>query len=167
MSEKEGLKTYIDEKKLKEEISIDMVNLDSAMTSHAGLELHYATQSAHARFQYEKVKSLVEILEAKLDAEVRESLSESAASSGKKAPTEASIKAAVLVDKRYVAARSRLIEAQHIWKLCEAAENSFRSRKDMILEIARDRRKEREGDLRVLEEKKESLLKMLGNKNSA
>lgn len=163
-----GLMTYIDEKKLKAEISIDVVNLDSAMMTHAGLELHYASQSANARAQYERVKGMVEILEAKLDAEIRERLTEEAATAGsKKSPTEASIKAAILVDRRYVSARSRLIEAQHIWKLCEAAENSFHSRKDMILEIARDRRKERDGELRVLEEKKENLMKILAERKSA
>lgn len=154
-----ALKTFIDNKQLKVEIGIDMTNLDQAMITHAGLELHYATQTANARHQYERVKSAVEILEAKLDAEMRDTLAATAEAEKKKAPTEAAIKAAVLVDKRYSGAKSRLNEAQYIWKLCEAAENAFHSRKDMLLEIARDRRKEREGQLRVMEENKESLLK--------
>lgn len=146
------LKQFIDDS-VKRDISINTADLDSEMIQHAALELHYAMQTAHARYQYERIKSAVEILEAKLDAEYRESLAAAAESEKKKGPTEAAIKAAVLVDKRYASAQSRLHESQHIWKLCEATENAFRSRKDMLLEVARDRRKEREGELRVLEEK--------------
>ena len=150
------LKQFIDDTKVKVDISINTADLDSAMIQHAGLEWHYATQTAHARYQYERIKSAVEILEAKLDAEYRESLAAAAEGDGdkkKKAPTEAAIKATILADRRYASAQSRLHESQHIWKLCEATENAFRSRKDMLLEVARDRRKEREGELRVLEEK--------------
>lgn len=149
-----SLRQFIDDKQVKVDISINTADLDSVMIQHAALELHYATQTAHARFQYERIKSAVEILEAKLDAEHRELLNAPAAEGEKKkAPTEAQIKAAILTDKRYSAAQAKLIEAQHIWKLCEATENAFRSRKDMLLEVARDRRKEREGELRVLEDK--------------
>ncbi|MNR43263.1 hypothetical protein D3C85_1618700 [compost metagenome] len=42
-------------------------------------------------------------------------------------------------------------DAHAVWKLAEVAANAFDQRKDMILELARDRRKEREGQLRVLE----------------
>ena len=158
------LKTFIDGNQLKLEVGIDMTNLDQAMVTHAGLELHYATQTANARYQYERVKSVVEILEAKIDAEMRDVLALAAEVEKKKAPTEAAIKAAVLVDKRYSSAKSRLHEAQHIWKLCEAAENAFRSRKDMLLEIARDRRKEREGQMRVMEDSsKDEALKRRAN----
>ncbi len=140
-----ALNVFIDSDQVKADISINLADLDTAMIEHAGMELHYASQTAHARRQYERVKSAIEILEAKLDAEVR------TAAVGDKKPTEASIRAAVTADRRYSAAQSKLIDAQHIWKLCEAAENAFRSRKDMLLEVARDRRKEREGSLRVRE----------------
>lgn len=140
-----ALKSFIDVDQVKADISINTSDLDSAMIEHAGLELHYAMQTAHARRQYERLKTANEILEAKLDAETREKWV------GEKKPTEAAIKAAVLADKRYSTAQAKLIDAQHIWKLCEATENSFRSRKDLLLEVARDRRKEKEGQLRVLE----------------
>lgn len=140
-----ALNSFIDPNQLKADISINTADLDTAMIEHAALELHYASQTAHARRQYERIKSAIEILEARLDAEVR------TAWVGEKKPTEAAIKAAVLADRRYSTSQSKLIDAQHIWKLCEAAENAFRSRKDMLLEVARDRRKEKEGQLRVLE----------------
>lgn len=158
-----ALNTFIDTDQVKMDISINSADLDTAMITHPGLELHYATQTAHARRQYERLKSAVEILEAKIDADVREKWV------GEKKPTEAAIKASVLADKRYSSAQSKLIDAQHIWKLCEATENAFRSRKDLLLEVARDRRKEREGQMRVLEgqEMRDSVLKMLRDAKAA
>ncbi len=148
-SEGIALKKFIDGDQVKVDISINLTDLDSVMTEHAGMELHYSTQTAHARHQFERLKNAVEILEAKLDSEWRESLL--AADELKKKPTEAAIKAAVLSDKRYSSAQSKLCDAQLIMKLCEATENAFHSRKDMVLELARDRRKEKEGGLRVME----------------
>ena len=158
-----ALKVFVDPDQVKVDISINMGDLDTAMIEHPGLELHYAMQTAHARRQYERLKAATEILEAKIDAETREKWV------GEKKPTEAAIKAAVLADKRYSSAQSKLIDAQHIWKLCEATENAFRSRKDLLLEVARDRRKEKEGQMRVLEgqEMRESVMKALRDAKAA
>lgn len=154
------LNSFLDYDQVKVDISINTSDLDTAMIEHPGLELHYAMQTAHARRQYERLKSAVDILEAKIDAEVRaDALSEA----GAKKPTETAIRSSVITDKRYVGAQSKLIDAQHIWKMCDATESAFHSRKDMLLEVARDRRKEREGSMRVMEnqEQRESLLKQL------
>ena len=125
-----------------------MADLDSAMVEHASLYVHYASQTVSARRQYERLKNAFEILEARLDAQYREAL----ASEGKKA-TEAAIRNALVADSRWSGAQARVIEAQSIWKLCEVAESALVQRKDLLLEIARDRRREREGELRVLEAK--------------
>lgn len=146
-----ALNTFIDSEKIRVDISINLEDLDRNMVEHAGLELHYSIQTANARRQYERIKNAVEILEAKIDAGVRETALLGAEEAKGKKPTEAAIKAAVLADKRYSSGQAKLIEAQYIMKLCEATENAFHSRKDMLLEVARDRRKEREGNLRVME----------------
>jgi hypothetical protein len=141
------LKPFIDTDKAKSDISIDLTDLDNSMITHPAMELHYSLQTANARRQYERLKNAVEILEAKIDAQVRENL---ASEDSKKKPTEAAIKAAILTDPRYSAGQSKLIEAQFFLKCCEATENAFRGRKDILLEVARDRRKEREGEMRVM-----------------
>lgn len=160
-----ALKSFIDADQVKADISINTADLDSAMINHPGLELHYAVQTANARRQYERLKAATEILEAKIDSDVRKTAAE--AEGGKK-PTEASIKASVLTDKRYSSAQAKLIDAQHIWKLCEASESAFHSRKDMLLEVARDRRKEKEGQMRVLEgqEIRESVIKAIRDRSA-
>lgn len=141
------LEVFIDQEKLKDDIKVDMTDLDTAMLQHASLFVYYASLAANARRQYERIKSAFEILEAKLDSEHRLKLKEANPKT-----TEAQIKAEVTTDKRWVTLQGKLIDAQHIWKLTEVAAESFVQRKDMILEIARDRRKEREGQLRVMEE---------------
>lgn len=139
------LKQFIDLNELKKDVAINPNDLDSALTEHAALYVHYAVNTVDARRQHERLKHAFEILEARLDAEYRESLAE-----GKK-PTEAAIRNALVADKRWSSAQARVIEAQSIWKRCEIAERAMEQRKDMILELARDRRKEKEGQLKVME----------------
>lgn len=140
------LDNFIDPDQVKKDLSINVADLDTAMAEHPGLELEYARATANARRQHERLKSAFDILEAKLNARYRESLSQ-----GGKKPTVDQIANSVTGDKAWSSGRSLVIDAQHIWKLCEATESAFHSRKDMILEIARDRRKEREGEMRVME----------------
>lgn len=135
----------MDPEQIKIDISINPTDLDNELIRHPGLQLHYALKTAGARRAYERLKSGVEILEARLDSSYRDKLFD-----GTKKPTEAAIRNALVADPSYAAAQARLIDAQHLWKMCEAVESSFHSRKDMLLEVARDRRKEREGSLRVL-----------------
>lgn len=142
-----GLNSFIDGDRLREDVAIDITDLDSAMVSHPSMYVYYATQTVNARRQYDRIKHAVEILEAKLDAEYRATL----ADEGKKV-TENMVKNALVADKRWASAQAKLIDAHGIWKLCDVAENAFMQRKDLILEIARDRRKEKEGSMRVLEE---------------
>lgn len=140
-----GLKTFVDAVQLQKDIAINPTDIDNAMLSHSALSVHYGINAVHARSQYERMKNAVEILEARLDNEYREALK---AENPK--TTEGAIKSAVLNDKRYSAAQNKLIEAQTIFRLAEVAADAFSGRKDLLLEIARDRRKEREGELRVM-----------------
>lgn len=141
---------FVDPEQLKKDVRIDPTNLDTAMIEHASLYVHYAMQTVRARRQFDRVKNAFEILCAKLDAEHREDL----AAGGKKV-TETLVENSVKSDARWSAGQARVIEAQSNWRLAEIAENAFHQRKDLLLEIARDRRKEREGQLRVLEQQKE------------
>lgn len=138
------LRTFIDINKLTEDVGFTIETLQDAMLKHTGLFVYYASQTIEARKQFEKAKAGVDILKAKLDDEHRTTLKAGGAKT-----TEGAIEAAVTSDTRYIGAQARLIEAQGIWKLCEVAESAFSQRRDMLLELARDRRKEREGELLV------------------
>lgn len=140
------LNRFIDPVAAKADVTVNPNDLDNAMMQHASLYIHYATQTVNARRQYDRLKNAFEILEARLDGEYREQF----ASEGKKV-TEAVVKNAIIADKRWSGAQSKVIEAGSIWRMCEVVEEAMSQRKDMILEIARDRRKEKEGQIRVLE----------------
>ena len=159
-----GLKRFVDPAQLSADVQINHANLDNDLVQHAGLYVHYAVQAVNARRQYERLKSAFEILEAKLDAEMREVM----AAEGKKV-TEAAIRNAIVADKRWSAHQAKLIEAQSIWKLAEVAERSFDQRRDMLLECARNSRKEREGDLRVkaAEAQREEVMGMVRARNAS
>lgn len=137
----------LDPEQVKIDIAINPTDLDTELIQHPGLQLHYALKTAGARRAYERLKSGVEILEARLDSSYRDKLFD-----GTKKPTEAAIRNALVADPQYASAQAKLIDAQHLWKMCEAVESSFHSRKDILLEVARDRRKEKEGAMRVLDD---------------
>ena len=137
--------SYLNEDKLKLDIMINGVDLDGEMIRYASIMLNYRINTAHARKQYERMKAGAEILEATIDADVR---SAPVADGAKKLP-EAGIKAAIYADNRYKRMQTMLIDSKFMYDLCVAAENSMDSKKDMLLEVARDRRKEMEGNLSV------------------
>lgn len=154
------LRTFIDTAQLTKDLSINPVNLDDAMIGQAALYMHYAGLTIEARKQYERLKSTVAIIESKLYAEIRARL----ITEGTK-PTEGQITSATQTDSRWVGAQAKLIEAQGIWRMCEHAENAFSMRKDMVLELARDRRKDKEGEQRIMEfnQQKLNLLQLMKN----
>lgn len=157
-----GLKQFVDADRLSKDVSINLADLDTAMIEQASLAVHYGTNTVQARRQYDRLKTSMEILEAKLDATYREVL----AADGKKV-TETMIANAIKLDKSWGAAQAKLIDAHSFWKMAEVAENSMYQRRDLLLEVARDRRKEREGQLRVTEMQgaRDQVLQALANKN--
>ena len=132
---------------IKRDVAINISDLDGDMVGHASMYVHYAMKTVAARRSYDGLKNTSEIRQAQLFAKHRSAL----LAEGAKA-TEAMIDAAVKTDVEYIKAQTDLINAQAAWRLAEVAESAFVQRKDMILELARDRRKEREGQLRVLEQ---------------
>ena len=160
--EKIALKTYLDAEKLSLDVSINLADLDTAMVEHASLYVHYATNTVKARKQYDRIKSTVEILKSRLYNTHRKMLAEEL---GK--VTEGMIEHAVVTDPKWASAQALLIEAQSIWKLAEIGENAFSQRKDLVLEVARDRRKEREGAMRVMgiKDARDNVLGILKNKD--
>ena len=152
-----ALHTYIDDDQVKKDVAIDSANLTAEMQNHASLYVHYATQAVRARRQVDRYKAAFEVLEAQLEAQYRETLRSeyeaTIASDPKnkaKAPTEAQIRAAVVSDPKWKAMSGRVIEAQHIHKLCEVAERAFEHRRELLLQIARDAARQEAGPLRVM-----------------
>jgi hypothetical protein len=140
------------------DVSINIADLDNAMIEHPSMFVHYAYLTVKARVIYDQSKNSSEIRQAQLSAKYRAQF----LADGVKA-TEGLIESSVKMDAEYNEVQTAMIKAQGAWRMAEVAESAFVQRKDMILELARDRRKEREGALRVMEGNagRESVLKGL------
>lgn len=136
--------TYVDPAQLKKDIAIDLSNITGALQEQTSLFVFYASAAVRSRRQYDRFKTAVEILEAQLDGVHRTVLKEENPKT-----TEGQIRAAVVTDPKYRAASARLIDAQQEYRLADVAERAFDSRKDMLLQIARDAGREQAGSLRV------------------
>lgn len=136
-----------EEQQIKKDVSINISDLDNEMIEHPSLYVHYAFKTVEKRRIFDRCKNTLEIIEATLSSIYRADLTKDGAKT-----TEAQITTAAKLDPRYKKANEALIAAQAEWRFSEIAESAFVQRKDLILELARDRRKEREGQLRVLEQ---------------
>lgn len=141
------VQTFIDTERLQVDVQIDPTDLDNMMIRHPALMVHYSIQVVKAKKQFDRFTNRLSILEAKLDKHYRAEF----ANEGKKA-TEAQIRNAITDNSAYKSMQQRVLDAQEHYRLCLVAEKAFDQRKDLILEIARDRRKEKEGQMRVTEQ---------------
>ena len=141
-----GNVNFINTEDLKRDVAINPHDLDNVMITHPVLLVHYSVQCVKAKFLFEAMKNKLDILEAKLDSYYRVKLAET----GKK-PTEVAIRNAIMANDNYVKMQKKVLSAQEEWRYCEIAEEAFSQRKDLILEIARDRRKEKDSQNRVFE----------------
>jgi hypothetical protein len=57
---------------------------------------------------------------------------------------------AVKADPRYANAQNQIIEARALFDIANDAREAYTQRKDMIVQISVDRRREREGQLRII-----------------
>jgi hypothetical protein len=142
---KSGLKVFVDVAQLKKDLQVNPNDLDDAVISQAPMFVHYAQQAAYARRQHEKAKLAADILESQLDSAWRKKLAEDG---GK--VTEKMVENAVKADPRYANAQNQIIEARALFDIANDAREAYMQRKDMIVQVSVDRRREREGQLRIL-----------------
>lgn len=136
------LKTFIDPDRLQDDLNFSTNNISLAMTRQAALFAHYSNLSAQAAYQHDRAKQQVELLEANLDQKFRDSLS----MAGTKF-TETSLKSLITKDSSYQSAVTRAHEARAIAKMVDTAADSFRHRKDMLIQVGADLREEKKGNL--------------------
>jgi hypothetical protein len=136
------LKTFIDPDRLQDDLNFSTNNISLAMTRQAALFAHYSNLSAQAAYQHDRAKQQVELLEANLDQKFRDSLT----MAGTKF-TETSLKSLITKDSSYQAAVTRAHEARAIAKMVDTAADSFRHRKDMLIQVGADLREEKKGNL--------------------
>ena len=132
------LTRFVDPEQLKKDLYVDPTNISKSLHEYSALLVFYGCQSARARRQYERYKTLQEILEGQLDKEHRAILKEENPKT-----TEAQIRSAVVLDIRWKAHAVRLIDAQEESRMADVAANGFKAQENMVLQIARDAGREK------------------------
>lgn len=140
-----AITSFVNAEELVKDVSINSADISGEMVQHAQKFVHYAVLSASARAQHERLKTLADIIESKLYAAHRELMT----ADDKKKPTEAQIDAAVKADPRWFSIQQKVIEAKAISDLAGDAREAFKQREGMLIQVAADQRREREGELRM------------------
>lgn len=140
------LETFIDADQLQRDLHFTESSITVGMTRQASLFAHYSTLAAQAKYQADRCKQQVELVYANLDQQLRDDLT----TSGTKF-TEKVIEAMIQKDSTYQSAQSRAFEAKAVASMVETAADSFRHRKDMLIQVGADLRQQRDGEMRMLE----------------
>lgn len=139
---KKMVKTFINPVAFKEDISINMADLDNAFITQASLFAHYGTQAAKASEQMDNLKLVLDVKEAQLNTLHRDLLFKAV---GK--VTEAMIANAVMTDPRYIKARKMYNEAKGVLEMLKASTEAFRQRRDMLYQLGNNAREEMKGEM--------------------
>ncbi len=115
------------------DMEIDPNALDVEWMEQPRLMVRYAQHSAEAKKQADLAKENLDIIEAELDKEIRSN--PDAFGLGK--PTEASIRATILLQKRYQEAHQELINAQYEQEMAKNACIAVSARKDALENLVR------------------------------
>lgn len=148
------VKMLIDADQLKRDLTYSLNNLSDAMINQPGMIAHYGVLSAQAARQTDNVKLLLENTEAAVYRKLRDQFAES----GEKV-TEAQLEKLVTRHAKVIAIKKALNEAKHIEKIAAMAVESFRHRKDMLVQLGADQRQEMQGEIavRVRESREQAL----------
>lgn len=151
-----SLKTFIDPDLLQSDLEVSETNLSKAMIRQAPLFARYSALAAKAQFQADRADQQVDLVEAELDSDIRDDMN----AKGIKI-TENLVKAAIIRHPKYQKAVTRYNEAKAIAEMVKTAADSFRHRRDMLIQMGADRREEMKGAVRVQEHPGASALRTI------
>lgn len=149
-----GLQFYVDMGQFRDETRVSDITLDKCMIEQNGLRAYYGEQAARAEAQHARLKMRFDVLEATLYDQHRKAMQ-----TGVEKVTEKAVENAVKTDPKWAKNKNTVIEAETIFNINRALVDSLRDRKDMIVQLAFDRRDESKGAARVLaqQDERESL----------
>lgn len=106
-------------------LAIDPNRLDNEWINHPSMVHEWAVKAADAQAEYDKSKSILDIVKANLDQEIRENPDDY----GLTKVTEVALESAVIAEPQYAAAVKRVNEARHKLQIFQAACNALEHRK--------------------------------------
>lgn len=143
--------SFIEPAQLRTDLEVDERDISLSMMRQSGLFAYYSTLAAQAQRQLDQMEQLEEIIAARLDKKARDN----ALSSGSKI-TEAQVKAFVALEPKAIAIRRAVNEARMVASICKSAADSFRHRRDMLIQLSFNGREERKGELRMMEDRQQA-----------
>lgn len=147
-----SVKALIDADQLGKDVEIQHSDLSASMHDQASLFVHYGVLAAKAAKQVDDLKLRVELVEAKVDKIIRDEAASATDAEGNPAPrklTEALITKEIARHPLMTEATRLLNEAKYVEALSKTAVESFRHRKDMLVQLGAQGRAEMEGEIRV------------------
>lgn len=161
---------FFDADQLRKDLAYSTADLSSSMAEQAAMFAHYGVLAAKASLQTDKFKMLADNTEAAVSRIIRDEK----ALKGEKV-TEAQITSLVIRHPRVVDARRAVNEAKQIEAVGKIAVESFRHRRDMLVQQGLISREEMKGELSVsmknikeeqLEESKGRMLERRANRQA-
>lgn len=141
-----SIKNFIDTDALVKDLAYSDVDLTSAMMAQSALFAHYGVLAADASAQFDLVKLKLDNTEAEVYKRERDA----AAVSGEKI-TEGMLNNVVARDEEVIKLKLLLNKAKRIDAIAKMAVESFRHRRDMLIQQGLIEREERKGEIRVME----------------
>jgi hypothetical protein len=170
-TQKITVRNFIDSAKMKEDLAYSMADLSGAMSRQAQMFAHYGEIAAKAARQVDNIK----LLQDNTEAAVYRALRDRMVANGEKT-TEALLDKMVTRHERVIAVKKALNEAKQIEAVAKIAVESFRHRKDMLVQHGATEREEMKGELVTklrssreedLNDLKNGYLERVKNKNAA
>lgn len=153
-----ALNPFLDTNEMQEALKININDITQSLADQTSKFVIFAANAVRAKRQFEHAKLALEIKESALDAHYRKILKEE-----NPKVTEGAIRAAVVADQQWKILSVRVIDAQQICRLCDAAERAFEHRREMVKQIANDQAREHDGSIRVMrnQDARDSLLEKI------
>lgn len=140
------VKDFIDANQLRKDMAFSDVDLDSAFMNQASLFAHYGSLHADAAYQVDAFKMALETTESSVYKILRDDFAKRA-----EKPTEAFLEKLVASHERVKAMKMAYNKAKRVEAICKSAVDSFRHRRDMLIQAGFAARVERQGEMRLME----------------
>jgi len=159
--------TSFNPRQLQKDLAFSDNTLDDAFMSQAGFFAHYSGVAHRAARRYDQLVQQEKLVSASLDNDVRKQ----AAEDGEKV-TETVVRNRILLDPRHRKITDRMLDAKAVAGMTKDACESFKQRRDMLIQVGANVREESKGDLRMrarseaADERKSHAMDVLRNSQS-
>lgn len=134
----------VDAADLEKDLAISQASMNDSMANQASLYAKWARIGSNASRLRDRAKLQIELVEARLDAEIRQD----AADAGRKI-TEKTIESQVKATDEWQAAMNNWINAKANAAMADDAREALKQKRDMLIQIGADLRQEYKGNVVV------------------